>query len=85
MVGSIQCSSKYFICPSTLLIAASISETAVYSPGMGLGASKGRDIGKYTDGFSSYVHMAQDSVMSLHFIFIGKAEGHTQARERYGS
>lgn len=36
-------------------------ETAVYSPGMGLGASKGKDIGKYTDGFSSYVHMAQDS------------------------
>jgi hypothetical protein len=36
-------------------------ETAVYSPGMGLGASKGRDIGKYTDGFSSYFHMAQDS------------------------
>ncbi|PPQ89061.1 hypothetical protein CVT25_006433 [Psilocybe cyanescens] len=40
---------------------ASDSETAVYSPGVGLGASKAKDIGKYTEGFTSYVHMAQDS------------------------
>jgi len=38
------------------------SETAVYAPGAGLGASKGKDVGKYAEGFSSYVHMAQDSV-----------------------
>uniref|UniRef100_A0A8H8CMT6 G-patch domain-containing protein n=1 Tax=Psilocybe cubensis TaxID=181762 RepID=A0A8H8CMT6_PSICU len=37
-------------------------ETSVYTPGVGLGASKGKDIGKYTEGFTSYVHMAQDSV-----------------------
>ncbi|KDR73429.1 hypothetical protein GALMADRAFT_124505 [Galerina marginata CBS 339.88] len=36
-------------------------ETAVYTPGVGLGASKAKDIGKYTEGLSSYVHMAQDS------------------------
>jgi len=77
--------SDFIIWPANLLTAASISETAVYSPGMGLGASKGRDIGKYTDGFSSYVHMAQDSVGSFHFFFLGKTEAHTQARERYGN
>ncbi|PPQ66853.1 hypothetical protein CVT26_009632 [Gymnopilus dilepis] len=36
-------------------------ETAVYAPGAGLGASKGKDLGKYAEGFSSYVHMAQDA------------------------
>ncbi|KAF9476607.1 hypothetical protein BDN70DRAFT_882223 [Pholiota conissans] len=36
-------------------------ETAVYAPGVGLGASKGKDLGKYAEGFGSYVHMAQDS------------------------
>ncbi|KAF8964646.1 hypothetical protein BDZ97DRAFT_1814865 [Flammula alnicola] len=36
-------------------------ETAVYAPGVGLGASKGKDLGKYAEGFTSYVHMAQDS------------------------
>ena len=38
------------------------SETAVYTAGAGLGASKGKDIGKYAEGFSSYSHMAQDAV-----------------------
>ncbi|KAF8906058.1 hypothetical protein CPB84DRAFT_1814018 [Gymnopilus junonius] len=36
-------------------------ETAIYAPGAGLGASKGKDLGKYAEGFSSYVHMAQDA------------------------
>ncbi|KAF9533342.1 hypothetical protein CPB83DRAFT_757713 [Crepidotus variabilis] len=36
-------------------------ETAVYVPGAGLGASKGKDVAKYADGFSSYSQMAQDS------------------------
>jgi len=61
MVGLTQCLLKSIIFQADLTIFY-ISETAVYSPGMGLGASKGKDIGKYTDGFSSYVHMAQDSV-----------------------
>lgn len=39
-----------------------VSETAVYTPGAGLGATKAKDIGKYTEGFTSYVAMAQDSV-----------------------
>ncbi|KAF9562135.1 hypothetical protein CPC08DRAFT_742238 [Agrocybe pediades] len=36
-------------------------ETAVYTPGVGLGASKGKELGKYTEGFTSYVHVALDS------------------------
>jgi len=36
-------------------------QTAIYAQGAGLGASKGRDIGKYTEGYSGYVHMAQDA------------------------
>lgn len=46
------------------------SETAVYTPGVGLGASKGKDLGKYAEGFSSYVHMAQDSVSLLFRCFV---------------
>jgi hypothetical protein len=66
MVESTQCLLKFVIFQASLT-AIYISETAVYSPGMGLGASKGKDIGKYTDGFSSYVHMAQDSVTLFPF------------------
>ncbi|TFK26403.1 hypothetical protein FA15DRAFT_755080 [Coprinopsis marcescibilis] len=36
-------------------------ETAVYAQGVGLGASKGKDIGKYTEGYSGYIQMAQES------------------------
>ncbi|KAF8633727.1 hypothetical protein AX17_004384 [Amanita inopinata Kibby_2008] len=36
-------------------------QTAIYAQGVGLGASKGKDIGKYTEGYSGYVHMAQDA------------------------
>lgn len=61
MVESTQCLLKFVIFQASLTTIY-ISETSVYSPGMGVGASKGKDIGKYTDGFSSYVHMAQDSV-----------------------
>jgi hypothetical protein len=35
--------------------------TAIYAQGAGLGASKGKEIGKYADGYSGYVHMAQDA------------------------
>lgn len=34
--------------------------TNMYASGAGLGASKGREVGKYADGYSGYVHMAQD-------------------------
>ncbi|KAH9927043.1 hypothetical protein B0H21DRAFT_839215 [Amylocystis lapponica] len=36
-------------------------QTAIYAQGVGLGASKGKDIGKYAEGYSGYVHMAQDA------------------------
>ncbi|THG99730.1 hypothetical protein EW026_g2654, partial [Hermanssonia centrifuga] len=36
-------------------------QTAIYAQGVGLGASKGKEIGKYADGYSGYVHMAQDA------------------------
>lgn len=36
-------------------------QTAIYASGAGLGASKGKEVGKYTDGYSGYVHMAKDA------------------------
>ncbi|PCH38792.1 hypothetical protein WOLCODRAFT_136443 [Wolfiporia cocos MD-104 SS10] len=36
-------------------------QTAIYAQGVGLGASKGKEIGKYADGYTGYVHMAQDA------------------------
>jgi len=36
-------------------------QTAIYTQGVGLGASKGRDITKYAEGYSGYVQMAQDA------------------------
>ncbi|KAF8061457.1 hypothetical protein FPV67DRAFT_1609202 [Lyophyllum atratum] len=36
-------------------------QTAIYAQGAGLGASKGKEVGKYTEGYSGYVHMAQDA------------------------
>lgn len=38
------------------------SQTAIYAQGVGLGASKGKELGKYADGYTGYVHMAQDAV-----------------------
>lgn len=42
-----------------------LSETAVYTPGAGLGAAKAKDIAKYAESFTSYAAMAQDSVCVL--------------------
>ncbi|KZT66709.1 hypothetical protein DAEQUDRAFT_752028 [Daedalea quercina L-15889] len=36
-------------------------QTAIYAQGVGLGASKGKEIGKYESGYTGYVHMAQDA------------------------
>ncbi|CCM06718.1 uncharacterized protein FIBRA_09009 [Fibroporia radiculosa] len=36
-------------------------QTAIYAQGVGLGASKGKEVGKYAEGYSGYVHMAQDA------------------------
>lgn len=44
------------------------SETAIYAQGVGLGASKAKEIGKYTEGYSGYVNMVQDAVSSLFIV-----------------
>jgi len=36
-------------------------QTAIYATGVGLGASKGKEVGKYQDGYAGYVNMAKDS------------------------
>ncbi|KAL4064306.1 hypothetical protein V8B97DRAFT_1950461 [Scleroderma yunnanense] len=36
-------------------------QTAIYAQGVGLGASKGKELGKYAEGYSGYVHMVQDA------------------------
>ncbi|KAI0060898.1 hypothetical protein BV25DRAFT_913931 [Artomyces pyxidatus] len=36
-------------------------QTAIYASGVGLGASKGKEVGKYQDGYSGYVNMAKDA------------------------
>lgn len=38
------------------------SSAAVYAQGVGLGASKGKDIAKITEASTSYVHLAKDAV-----------------------
>ncbi|KAG8217416.1 hypothetical protein J3R82DRAFT_5558 [Butyriboletus roseoflavus] len=35
--------------------------TAIYAQGVGLGAGKAKELGKYAEGYSGYVHMAQDA------------------------
>ena len=69
----------YVYFPVTFLVRG----TAVYTPGAGLGASKGKDIGKYAEGFSSYVHMVQDAVSAPVFFRIKTQQ--SKARERYGN
>jgi len=36
-------------------------QPAIYASGAGLGASKGKEVGKYADGYSGYVDMAKDA------------------------
>lgn len=38
------------------------SQTAIYASGVGLGASKGKEVGKYQEGYTGYVNMVKDSV-----------------------
>lgn len=47
------------------LIDLLYSQTAIYAQGVGLGASKGKELGKYAEGYSGYVHMAQDAVSAI--------------------
>lgn len=61
------------------------SQTAVYASGAGLGASKGKDIGKYAEGFGSYVDLAKHAVCHFLACFEGCLSSRlSQARERYG-
>ncbi|KAG6853703.1 hypothetical protein C0991_002239 [Blastosporella zonata] len=67
-------------------------QTAIYAQGAGLGASKGKEIGKYADGYSGYVQMAQDTVSDIALkdetrYSTGKITERwcLQARERYES
>jgi hypothetical protein len=43
-------------------LTAFSSQTAIYAQGVGLGASKAKEMGKYAEGYSGYVHMVQDVV-----------------------
>ncbi|EIN07565.1 hypothetical protein PUNSTDRAFT_103581 [Punctularia strigosozonata HHB-11173 SS5] len=36
-------------------------QTAIYAQGVGLGASKGQEVGKYEPGYTGYLHKAQDA------------------------
>lgn len=36
-------------------------QTAIYAQGVGLGASKGKEIGKYAEGYTGYVQQAQEA------------------------
>ena len=38
------------------------SQTAIYAQGVGLGASKGKEVGKYAEGYTGYVQQAQEAV-----------------------
>ncbi len=40
------------------LLTSSYSEANIYASGVGLGASKGKEVSKYAQGFSGYVSMA---------------------------
>ena len=37
-------------------------QTAIYATGVGLGATKGKEVGKYQEGYAGYVNMVKDSV-----------------------
>ncbi|KAH9029099.1 hypothetical protein EDB85DRAFT_1968260 [Lactarius pseudohatsudake] len=36
-------------------------QTAIYATGVGLGATKGKEVGKYQEGYTGYVNMVKDS------------------------
>ena len=40
----------------------------MYASGVGLGASKGKEVGKYQEGYTGYVNMVKDSVSQLHIL-----------------
>lgn len=66
--------SRIFITYPTILS----SQTALYAQGVGLGASKGRELGKYTEGYSGYVNMVQDAVSDVEREDETKHSGNTE-------
>jgi hypothetical protein len=60
----------------SILAFRSFRETAFYAQGAGLGASKGKDISKLTEGYG-YLQMAQEAVRSSspqHFVRLSNAD-----------
>ena len=64
MAGSNQCACTMDLrgCAADAMVS---SQTAIYAQGVGLGASKGKEVGKYADGYKGYLNMAQDAVSIL--------------------
>jgi hypothetical protein len=56
---SIRCRHFWF---DVILKASRYRQTAIYASGVGLGASKGKEVGKYQEGYTGYVNMVKDSV-----------------------
>lgn len=60
------------------------SETAMFETGAGIGASKGKEVGKYS-GYSGYVAMAKDSVRPCPSLPALSAADWQQVRDRYNT
>jgi RNA-binding protein 5/10 len=45
------------------------SETAVFAQGVGLGASKGKEVSKYAESYKGYAESARESVRYLYALF----------------
>lgn len=50
------------------------SKTAIFAQGVGLGASKGAEVGKYAEGYAGYVQKAQDAVSGLEIVQMATKE-----------
>lgn len=53
-----------------LTTAAFYSTTAIYAEGVGLGASKGKEVGKYSAGYAGYAEAVRDAVSKRHLLML---------------
>jgi hypothetical protein len=60
MAEKTQCKWFLFLVVHLLIVRARV--TAIYAQGVGLGATKAREIGKFSEGYSGYVQQAQEAV-----------------------
>lgn len=60
MAEKTRCKLSSFLLVHLLIVCARV--TAIYAQGVGLGASKGKEIGKFSEGYSGYVQQAQEAV-----------------------